>query len=103
MEIEVDNEYLACLLEGMKVPGKPRYQPEIIKKFIKTVNILRALPTVEVLFQFNSLHYERLGGDKVGLSSVRLNKQFRLEFREVPDNEGVIHKFIITDLSNHYK
>ncbi len=103
MEIEFENEYLADLYEGKKVKGKPVYQQEIIKKFIKTVNILKSTPRIETLFQMNSLNYEKLSGDKNGFNSVRVTKQFRLELREIMSPENKIFKFIISGLSNHYE
>jgi len=54
--------------------------------------------------RYNSLNYERLEGDKAGLSSVRVNDQYRIEFEEyVRDGETVATICNITDLSNHYK
>lgn len=103
MEIVIENDYLMDIYEGRAVKGKPKYQPEVIKKFIKTVNILKAIPTVETMFQINSLNYEKLCGNKNGYSSVRVTIHYRLEFREVSNDEGLVQKFIITDLSNHYK
>jgi toxin HigB-1 len=37
---------------------------------------------VTALSQYNSLNYEKLKGDKAGLSSVRVNDQYRIEFEE---------------------
>lgn len=56
------------------------------------------------LCQYNSLRYEKLKGDKVGLSSVRVNDQYRIEFEErTKDGEVIATICNITDLSNHYK
>ena len=42
--------------------------------------------------------------DKEGLSSVKINDQYRIEFREiVKDNKTVAEVVSITELSNHYK
>jgi proteic killer suppression protein len=61
---------------------------------------------MEELFTYNSLNYERLKGEKKGLSSVRINDQYRLEFREIADKDddtvGIIICSLI-DITNHYK
>lgn len=47
---------------------------------------------------------ERLHGNKEGLSSVRVNDQYRLEFREILEGDKTIAEMVsLTDLSNHYK
>lgn len=35
---------------------------------------------VEELYAIHSLHYEVLKGDKAGISSIRMNDQYRIEF-----------------------
>ena len=56
------------------------------------------------LMKYNSLHYEKLHGDKEGLSSVRVNDQYRIEFEErVKDGATIASICNITELSNHYK
>ena len=52
----------------------------------------------------NSLNYERLSGDKTGLSSVRVYEQYRIEFQEVIEEGQTIATICnIKELSNHYK
>lgn len=54
--------------------------------------------------EVNSLNYERLEGDKHGLSSVRVNDQYRIEFEEQFENGQTIATICnIIELSNHYK
>lgn len=54
--------------------------------------------------QYRSLHYEKLKGDKVGLSSVRVNDQYRIEFEEhIVDGQTLATICNIVELSNHYK
>ena len=53
--------------------------------------------------KYNSLRYEKLVGDKLGLSSVRVNDQFRIEFEKfVKDGESIASICKFTDLSNHF-
>lgn len=62
------------------------------------------LPNVISLTQYNSLHYEKLHGDKSELSSVRVNDQYRIEFQEIIEGAETIAAICnITDLSNHYE
>ena len=56
------------------------------------------------LSRYNSLNYEQLRGDKEGLSSVRVNDQYRIEFEEhIKNGEMLATICNITELSNHYK
>lgn len=56
------------------------------------------------LCKYNSLNYEHLSGDKYGLSSVRVNDQYRIEFEEeIEEGKAIATICNITDLSNHYK
>ena len=58
---------------------------------------------VASLMMYNSLHYERLIGDKQGLSSVRINNKYRIEFEEwCEEGKKVATIYNITELSNHY-
>ncbi len=46
---------------------------------------------VQGLGKYNSLnYYERLKGDKAGLSSVRVNDQYRIEFEEEVETGQII-------------
>ena len=81
MQIVFKQEYLSSLYYGQTADKKHRFQPEVIKKYIKVVNILKNARAVEDLFPFNSLNYEKLSGDKAGIESVRVNDKYRLEFQ----------------------
>ena len=68
------------------------------------INLMKMVPNVLGLYQYNSLRYEKLKGDKAGLSSVRVNDQYRIEFEEyAKDGEIIATICNITELSNHYK
>jgi proteic killer suppression protein len=106
MKIEFEKEYLAELYNTGKTTNKKyRFQSEVIAGYLKCVKAIQTVVRIEDLFFINSLHYEKLKGDKQGLSSVRVNKQYRLEFREVtnPNNITEIEFCSLTELSNHYK
>ena len=75
MEIIFNEEYLREMYNTGRTDKKHRFQPQIIRK-----------------------------DDKAGLSSVRVNDQYRIEFEEhTKDGETVATICNITDLSNHYK
>lgn len=104
MEITFDQDYLSDLYyKGVSNDKKHRYQPQIIRKYIRVIDILRAADRVEDLFRINSLNYEALTGDKAGRESVRVNEKYRIEFKtEKVVNETVITICNILEMSNHY-
>lgn len=104
MDIKFDKKYLEELYETGKTTNKKyRFQPHVIQKYRKTIDILESVEVVEDLFRYNSLHYKVLLGDKKGLESVRVNDQYRIEFKtsKVVSNTVVTICNII-ELSNHY-
>lgn len=105
MIVTFEKEYLRDLYETGKTTGKKhRFQPEIIRKYKFCINMLLSASAIEELYTVNSLNYEILKGDKKGISSIRVNRQYRIEF--TVKNEGT-EPFIticnILELSNHYK
>ena len=56
------------------------------------------------LYRFKGLNYEQLQGDKKGISSVRVNDKYRIEFTESTiENQHVATICNITELTNHYQ
>lgn len=105
MRVDFNEIYLRELYEeGRCKDKKHRFQPAIIKKYSKVINLMIAERNVQGLTKYGSLHYEHLHGNKEGLSSVRVNDQYRIEFEEyIEDKESIANICNITDLSNHYK
>lgn len=102
MEITFEKDYLRELFyDGVAKDKQHRYQPHIVRKYIRVVNILDSVETPMDLFRYRSLHYEKLVGNKEGLESVRVNDQYRIEFKTTA--EGGITICNITELSNHYQ
>lgn len=61
-------------------------------------------PRPETLYQFNSLHFEPLKGDKQELYSIRINDKYRIEFTLCSDiDNSILTLCNIEELSNHYK
>ena len=105
MDIVFKKDYLRELYyNGRANDKKHRFQTHIIRKYIRVVDILDAVSKVEDLYRFQSLHYEKLKGDKLGLESVRINDQYRIEF--YIESHSIDQKITIcniVELSNHYK
>ena len=105
MQIIFEKEYLRDLYLGQKPRSKKyRFQPQVVRKYVRTIDLMMAQDNVQDLSRYGGLHYEKLTGDKEGLSSVRVNNQYRIEFREIiKDNEIVAQVCSIVELSNHYE
>ena len=65
---------------------------------------LQNAPNIEALFPLHSLNYEMLVGDKAGISSIRIDNQYRLEFViNIDSVEPTITICTLEDITNHYK
>ena len=105
MVVTFEKDYLRDLYKTCKTTDKKhRFQPEIVRKYQHCVDTLLGAKGIEVLYNIHSLNYEVLKGDKQGISSIRVSKQYRIEFT-VKDNgiEPLITVCNILELSNHYK
>jgi proteic killer suppression protein len=105
MIVTFEKEYLRDLYEkGKSTDKKRRFQPEVVRKYRYCIKTLETASCIEALYNVKSLNYEVLGGDKKGISSVRVNLQYRIEFTvAIDDVETVITVCNILELSNHYK
>ena len=104
MIVAFAEKYLQELyVKGRADEKKHRFQPHIVSKYLKVINLMKQQENVLGLAKYGSLHYEKLHGDKEGLSSVRINNQYRIEFEEkFEDGKQIATICNITDLSNHY-
>ncbi|MDX9747245.1 MAG: type II toxin-antitoxin system RelE/ParE family toxin [Paludibacter sp.] len=105
MEVTFEKEYLLEIFKkGRSYDKKHRFQPEIIRKYIRIIELMISVPDTYSLRKFKSLNYENLKGEKLGLSSVRVNNRYRIEFEELKkENQSIASICNITDLSNHYQ
>jgi proteic killer suppression protein len=103
MTIKFSNAYLENLYVSKPVKSKPVYSKEVILQFKKTVLKIEQAENSHQLRQFRSLNFEALKGDKKGLYSVRVNKQYRLEFRLENDQITLVEIVLIEELSKHYE
>ena len=94
MEIHFDKEYLQQLYEEGKTKDKKyRFQPQMVKRYQLRIKTLEYVQNIEVL-----------KGDKAGISSIRVNDQYRIEFTvKQSTSETVVTICNILELSNHYK
>lgn len=64
------------------------------------------MPLIQSFYiKLHNLNYEKLQGNKKNIESVRVNNQYRIEFRSY-EEEREPNKVIICsllELSNHYK
>lgn len=104
MVVTFEYTYLKELFEKGRCSDKRhRYQPQIIKVYQRRIEQLMAVPRPETLYQFNSLHFEALSGDKNGLYSIRVNDKYRIEFSLNVENDNPSLTICnIVELSNHY-
>ena len=106
MKVEFEKEYLSELYEtGKTTDKKHRFQPQIVNGYLKCTRALDEAACIEDLFRYNALDYQKLKGHKQGLSSVRINDQYRLEFRELFNTNNIPEIVIcsLVDITNHYK
>jgi len=105
MVIKFDKPYLEELYnDGKTTDKKYRFQPSVVKRYQSRIDTLESVERVEKLFTINSLHYEVLKGDKKGRSSIRVNDQYRIEFKTTEVvSETIVTICDILELSKHYK
>ena len=103
MIITFKNASLENLYKGRPIKGKPIYSKEVILQFKKTVLRIEQAENSSQLKLFRSLNFEALKGNKKGLYSIRVNKQYRLEFKLENDNITLVEIVLIENLSKHYE
>jgi proteic killer suppression protein len=68
------------------------------------LNLMCRVPDTIALAKYNGLNFENLKGIKAGISSIRVNKQYRIEFTVTDTGvESIATVCNILELSNHYK
>lgn len=79
MEVEFKEPWYADI-ENNAVAASKKLSVEVIKSARRKLQVLRSAPDERTLRNWRSLHFEKLSGDKQGLYSIRLNKQWRMVF-----------------------
>lgn len=104
MNIQFQNAYLQKLFEGKPVPGKPRYNGEIVTKFKKTVLKLKYADSLREIRNLKGLNFEALKGNLKGFYSVRVDYSYRLILTvDEAETVKVTEVINIHDLTNHYQ
>lgn len=80
-----------------------RLSKDVIKRYVKVVNYLKAARRIEDLFLIKSLHYEKKKGDLNGVDAVWINAQYRLFFYSSPDETGIVVNALLFEISKHYE
>lgn len=80
-----------------------RLSKDVVKRYVKVVNYLKAARRIEDLFLIKSLHYEKKKGDLNGVDAVWINAQYRLLFHSSPDKTGIIVNALLFKISKHYE
>src|SRR5262245_46026090 len=78
MEIEFKDKKLALIETNRAIETK--LPISVINSCRNKLVIIRAAPDERTLRNWKSLHYEKLGGNRAGQRSIRLNDQWRLVF-----------------------
>lgn len=105
MIVTFDKDYLKELYDdGQTSDKKHRFQPDIVHRYQKRVDLLMAEHDADGLKKYNSLHFEALKGDREGFYSIRVNDKYRVEFElsSLPD-QTLLTICNIVELSNHYQ
>jgi proteic killer suppression protein len=68
------------------------FEVAIVRKFRKTMQLIRAAPDERTFYELKSLHYEKLKGKRSHQRSMRLNRQWRLilEIEQQEDDKLVV-------------
>lgn len=105
MIVVFEKDYLRELYNDGKCRDKKhRYQPDIVRRYQKAIRFLLMASSIEVLWNIKSLNYEVLCGDKSGMSSIRVNDKYRIEFTvSLTQDDPVLTLCNVVELSNHYK
>lgn len=98
MEIEFRNKTLE-LVETDRA-AETKLPIAVINSLRDKLVILRAAPDERTLRNWQSLHYEKLKGDKDGQRSIRINKQWRLVF--VIDTERKPNKMTVLAVEDYH-
>jgi len=104
MNIQFKNVYLEKIYQSKQVPGKPKYNFEVIVKFKKTVLKLQMAGNLREIKASKGLNFEALKGDLKGYYSVRVDRAYRL-ILTLDKEEGIVVKEVLSvhDLNNHYQ
>lgn len=85
MDVEFEDSDLERLAYDASYVGK--WSPAIVKKFRKVVVLFKSFKDRRSIYVRGGFQLEKMEGEK-DISTIRLNKQWRLFFRFKKKNEG---------------
>ncbi|MCH7546626.1 MAG: type II toxin-antitoxin system RelE/ParE family toxin [Planctomycetes bacterium] len=97
MDFEIRYGKLRLLRDGH---GDNNYPPGIGKLFRRRLQTIDAAPDERTFYQLQSLHYEKLKGDRSHQKSMRLNKKYRLILEIEDRDEG--NKVHVIDIEDYH-
>lgn len=105
MDVRFENDELEYIYINGVEKGKPKYNKEIIRAFIRKVNEVSDAGSTSVLLKSQSLNFEALKGNYKGFHSVRVNDKYRIILKVVKEKDGTITIEIIEvhDLVDYHK
>lgn len=96
-------------LEELYLKGKTsakryaRLSLDVVKRYAKVVNYMRAASRIEDLYHVGSLHYEKKSGTMKGVEAVWITAQYRLLFQSSPNEDGIVVNALLEEISKHYE
>jgi proteic killer suppression protein len=81
--------------------GARKYPNEVVDAFFDVMAIISAAKDERDLYALKGLHFEKLTGDRKGVHSIRLNKQWRLTLVITSDEEG--NYLVILDIEDYHR
>jgi len=101
MDFDFKNKYLEDLYTKGR-SKKYKLPVGVPKKYVERIGRIESSVTINDLREPPSMEFEKLEGYEKRFS-IRLNKQYRLEFEiDFEDEEKTFGSVLIIDVSNHY-
>lgn len=96
MRVEYHDEVLRRLAEEQEYAPKG-WDPDVIKSYRKKVQLISAAQDERDLYAMRGLRMEKLQGNRLGQTSMRLNDQFRLILTFKTEGDRVAILFEVVD------
>lgn len=87
LRILFDDDELQRMANDPNFKSK-KWSSDLVKAYRKKIQILTSATDERDLRALKSLHLEQLKGNRIGTSSIRLNKQYRLILQFKSDESG---------------
>ena len=81
--------------------GAKKYPSEVVTAFFEVMAVIDAALDLRDFYALKSLHFEKLGGNRKGEYSMRLNRQWRLTLTIEQDEEG--NYLLIIDIEDYHR